>query len=435
MRSTLVTVGAALLAAATADWAAVDSIIDSAISAQVSPGVALGVLDSTGAVAYAKAYGSFVYSGQSTPAGHNNPAVTLDQTWFDMASCTKIMGATTAAAALYQKGLLDLAMNVADPSLLGPSYAVQGKGTIQVRDLLMHQAGYPPDPVPNYNLQAFGCPTSFEPFPPLTYSCSELIFTSLLNQTLQYAPRSTWVYSDLSMITMQYVIGTIVAAQGLVQSSDLRQDCAWASATANPGLYKSCHFEAYVRTQMHVPNGLTSTFFLPPPGLWNRAMPTYNDPTWRHAISQGYVSDENSYALGGVAGHAGIFTTLNDALRFVGIWHYGSAGGFPEPLNGATRTLFTTAPTPAFSPRALGWLNQVPTDDYIGCGTSWSNLTAYHTGYTGTLLCMDPESGLSMVLLTTRVYPNSTGNTVGIHQVRQAVGDAVKVAAESDKTA
>jgi CubicO group peptidase (beta-lactamase class C family) len=182
---------------ATADWTSVDNLVNAAIAAQVTPGAAVGVLDSKGNIAFAKAYGNAVYSGQTAPIGNGNPPVTLNNTWFDMASCTKIMGGTTAAAVLYQAGLLDLSMPVADPTLLGPVYAAQGKSTIQVRDLLMHQAGYPPDPVPNYNLPEFGCPSAFQPYPVLTYSCSERIFTALLNQTLQYEPRTAWLYSDL----------------------------------------------------------------------------------------------------------------------------------------------------------------------------------------------------------------------------------------------
>lgn len=355
-------------------------------------------------------------------------------TLWDMASLTKITGATTATAVLYAAGLLQLDTLVCDPSLLGPAYAAQGKGNITIRDLMLHQAGYPPDPVPNYQLPAFGCPSSTAPQPNLTFSCSERIFASLLNQTLQYPTGTQYLYSDLSMITMQYVLGTIVSAHGLVGAADLRPDCAGADPIASRGLFLSCHFEAYVRTRIHTSAlGLANTQFLPPLVRWSDAMPTYNDPTWRHFIPQGQVSDENSYALGGIAGHAGIFTDLPDALRFLGTWAYSAGGGYPLLLNASVRSLFTTVANASFSPRALGWTTQAATDTYRGCG-NMSAATFYHTGYTGTLLCADPVSGLSLALLTTRVYPNTDGNAAAILLVRQQFASAVVAAMAADSS-
>lgn len=114
------------------------------------------------------------------------------------------------------------------------------------------------------------------------------------------------------------------------------------------------------------------------------------DPTFSLSASvlqvvQGVVSDENSYALGGVAGHAGIFSTVVDMLTFVGMWGYGpfQSKAWPYMINATTRKQFFTPPNPAFSPRALGWVTQAATDTYQGCG-NFSPQTAYHTGFTGT---------------------------------------------------
>lgn len=235
------------LLASAYDWSPVDRVLGDAIANGTFPGCAAAVTTPDSSVVLLRGYGTFVYSDQRTPVGGNNPAVTPDSL-FDMASLTKILGATTAAALLYQKGehtlaagmrrcykhgyppfpvgLLDLDMRVADPTLLGPAYGGQGKGNVRVRNLLLHDAGYPPDPVPGYDDPAFGCPATSLADPPLTFNCSELVFASLLTQvcrtsprgdycvtcqppyirrkqTLQYPTGTAWLYSDLSMITMQ----------------------------------------------------------------------------------------------------------------------------------------------------------------------------------------------------------------------------------------
>jgi len=484
--ATALAIAASAAGVAAIDFSAADNVLQSAIASQVFPGCAAGVLSANGSVLYRKAFGSYVYPGQSTPLGGNNPAVTTG-TLFDMASITKIIGGTTASALLYQAGLLDLDMLVSDPSLLGPAYAQNGKNSVRVRDCLLHQAGYPPDPSPAYNDPAFGCPATSLQSPPLTFNCSELIFDSLLAQDLQYPTGTQWLYSDLSLITMQYVVGTVVAANALVEPADLLPACGDADPTRQPGLYKTCHFEAFVRTQVLAGAGMPASNFLPNPALWPSAMPTWEDPVYRHELVQGAVSDENSYALGGIAGHAGVFSSLDDMLQFVGMWagytgaqgeeaplrrqyrawrhgghghhrrqqsgapaerelslrlgqpqgteehgahkghragshahgarhqgagageshhdHHEGSGrhhhrcphhrnhtrvGFASLITEATRDLFFTAPDPSFSPRALGWVTQAATDDYLGCG-NFSSLTAYHTGYTGELLRMHPR--------------------------------------------
>lgn len=87
-----------------------------------------------------------------------------------------MIGTTSAAALLVQRGYLDLDMPLVSPSLLGPAYDNNGKAGITSRNLLLHNAGFPPDPVPNYWDPAFGCPATSEYHPEQTFSCSERIF-------------------------------------------------------------------------------------------------------------------------------------------------------------------------------------------------------------------------------------------------------------------
>jgi CubicO group peptidase (beta-lactamase class C family) len=124
-----------------------------------------------------------------------------------------------------------------------------------------------------------------------------------------------------------------------------------------------------------------------------------------------------------VAGHAGLFASLTDMLGFTRLWALRS----PPLIEQETRDLFFTPPAPLFSPRALGWATQAPLDDNRDCG-AWPNSTVYHTGYTGTLICIDVETSVSLVLLTNRVYFNSTGNADRIQIVRQNFSTAVLAA-------
>jgi hypothetical protein len=280
------------------------------------------------------------------------------------------------------------------------------------------------------DVRSFGC-VQGPPYPvPEDFSCSERIFESVLNQSLEYPTGSKWLYSDLSMITMQYVLGTVIARNAAAlfpapgPSAFLLPSCAHADPVKQPGLYRTCYYEAFHRAVVLQSLGMASTQYLLPESQWQDAMPTWKDTTYRYETLQGQVSDGNAYALGGIAGHAGIFSSARDMGRFIGMWGFSAFGAAPHALiNSTTARLFTTNPDPTFGPRALGWLTQAPTDHFRGCG-NLSDSTFYHTGYTGTLICADPTRNITLVLLTNRVYPNATGEGVGTHEAFQSFSNA-----------
>lgn len=155
------------------------------------------------------------------------------------------MATTTAAAILYQRGLLDINAKVS--SILGSSYSTQGKDEILIQHCLTHSAGYPGDPTPNYWDPSFGCPETKNFHPKQDFSCSERIYHGLLNQTLINKPGDVYLYSDLSFITLQYVVGTIAYQNKLVSRSDLLPQCQSYSVETNPGATYTCYFEGWVR--------------------------------------------------------------------------------------------------------------------------------------------------------------------------------------------
>lgn len=414
-------------------WAEVRSVLTRGIEGTVYPGAVAMVADASG-IRFSSSVGTHIYGDASS----SNPPMGND-TLFDLASLTKVLSTTSATMLLYERGMLDLGTPVA--AILGPDYTQNGKGAITVTNLLMHNAGFPPDPVPNYWDVDFACPATVtgQPHPPEVFSCQHKIYTAMLAQPLDRAPGEKFVYSDLSMITMMYVVGTIVAQHGLVAPSDLIPACAAAAAAtptshAVPGPITQCYYEAFVRVHVFEALGLSQTGFLPPPSEKGRCAPAWNDTAadapgnvpYRHEVVQGYVSDGNSYALGGIAGHAGVFSVVGEVMTIARALLFPGHGGTKPLVNKTTIDTFVTAKNLTQSSRALGWdTNSYTANTYRGCG-NLSQSTFTHTGYTGTEVCCDRDNGFATVLLTNRVYPVADDESeLKIHAARQAFNNAV----------
>jgi len=331
------------------------------------------------------AAGRFTYDAQT--------AQTTNESLFDMASCSKIMATTTAVAQLYQSGHLGLDELVASERLLGPNFASHGKGQITVRNLMLHNAGYPPDPSPGYSSPLFGCPQTKYYHPGQDFSCMPQVYHDLVfNQGLVYPTGSKFIYSDLSMITAMFVIGRVVLRDSLVTAADYPPVCYGYESELN------CAFYAYVDKFVFKRYGLRNTSYIPTSPL--NTPPAWESVAYHHGLIQGYVSDQNTYAMGGISGHAGVFSTVVDAFKFIKLWVDVED---PAMLNATTVKLFTTCANITQSSRALGWdTNDQPAPP---CG-NLSKKTFFHIGYTGTQFCGDPENGIMTVLLGNGRYPN-----------------------------
>jgi CubicO group peptidase (beta-lactamase class C family) len=157
-----------------------------------------------------------------------------------------------------------------------------------------------------------------------------------------------------------------------------------------------------------------------PPALWiERTAPTEIDP-WRQRLLRGEVHDENACALGGAAGHAGLFGTapaVGQYARHLLQILDGKVGAFQRL---SLETFISRRTDVPGSSRALGWDTMLPTSS---CGSRMSPRAFGHTGFTGTSLWIDPDRGVYVVLLSNRVHPSRTNE--GIKQVRPALHDAV----------
>jgi CubicO group peptidase (beta-lactamase class C family) len=206
---------------------------------------------------------------------------------------------------------------------------------------------------------------------------------------LEYAPRSRSVYSDLGFMLLGFILDDVGRGALDVQFGRVVEQ-----------------------------GDLGELTYRPPQGWYARTAPTEVDP-WRGRLLVGEVHDENGWALGGVAGHTGLFGTADAVGRFARIllrtWRGATTLVRPESL--ATFTARTGVPD---SSRALGWDTMLPTSS---CGSRMSAAAIGHTGYTGTSLWIDPVAGVYAVLLTNRVHPRRSNDA--ILAVRPAFHDAV----------
>jgi Beta-lactamase class C and other penicillin binding proteins len=347
--------------------ARLDSIITAAIADHATPGAAVGV-GRNGHVAILRGYGRLDWNDPPTAHGVD------ENTIYDMASLTKVIASTTAAMMLEESGQLDIDRTVASylPGLNAPD-----KANITVRQILTHRGG-------------------FEAFAALfkTYRGREQYLEQINARPLASQPGTKTVYSDWDFILMQLIIERI---------------------TGMP-------LDTFVSTKIFEPLGMHDTRYRPPPDVLSRIAPTEIDTT-RGGLVHGFVHDENAWAMGGVAGHAGLFSTAHDLCIFAQMMLNGGEYNGVRLLKPATIARWTARQGPESS-RALGW--DTPSRP-SSAGHYFSARSFGHTGFTGTSIWMDPEKQLFVILLTNRVDPTRDNQKIGA--VRRAVADAVQQAA------
>jgi serine-type D-Ala-D-Ala carboxypeptidase len=342
-------------------------ILRSGIDQRAFPGAAVAVSHQGKLIAH-KGLGHFTYKEPS-------PAVTAG-TVYDLASVTKVIATTTACMILYDRGLFKLDQPLIQ---LLPEFADSGseqndhrRRQITLRMLLAHSSG-----LPAYIKLFQTC-----------HNKDELLRRALQVQ-LTADPGSRAEYSD---------IGFILLGETLQELSGEPLD-------------QFCQREIFAKIN------LAQTCFNPPTDLKLAIPPTEDDRTFRHRLIQGEVNDENASVMGGVAGHAGCFSTVLDVSVFAQCM---LRGGTPL-VKKETLEIFTRRQdSPAGTSRALGW--DTPSQPSQS-GKYFSSRSYGHLGYTGTSLWIDPDRQLSVTLLTNRTWPDRGSQS--IKQIRPAFHDAV----------
>jgi CubicO group peptidase (beta-lactamase class C family) len=176
----------------------------------------------------------------------------------------------------------------------------------------------------------------------------------------------------------------------------------------------------FVQEEFYAPLGMARTMFNPLPELHAAAAPTELDTVWRKTLVQGTVHDENAAMLGGVAGHAGLFSTASDLAILVRMLMNGGTYDRKQYLHVATIDEFLRKKLPG-QERWLGWDMKTPTGS--SAGTLFPGSSFGHTGFTGTSVWADLNSRLAVIFLTNRVYP--TRANTKLYQIRPLLHDAI----------
>jgi beta-N-acetylhexosaminidase len=308
-----------------------------------------------------------------------SPNVTPD-TIYDMASLTKVIVTTTSVMMLIQQKRLDLDApairyipELAAAAKSDPDPAWRAR--ITVRNLLLHDSGLPAHR--DFYKDAKGY---------------DAVLARVIAEPLVHEPGKQVEYSDLGFILLGEIVQRLTGVT----------------------------LDAYAKQHIFAPLGMDHSTFNPPRALRAKIAPTEFDADFRKRLLQGEVHDENSWAMGGVAGDAGLFSTAGDAAAFAQMILNGGIYAYHRLLTRAIIDQFTARQPVGDSARALGW--DVITQP-SSSGHDFSPISFGHTGFTGTSLWIDPERGLFVLLLTNRVNPTRANEK--IRQVRPALHDAV----------
>jgi len=340
--------------------AKIDDVVAEAIAEKKLPG-AVVIVGRGDTVVYRKAYGNRAVVPAVEP-------MTLD-TVFDMASLTKVVATTSAVMMLVEDGRIRLTDPVAQYI---PSFAKYGKDRVTVRHLMTHTSGLRPD---------------------VDLADAWVGYQAAINlaseEVLSAPPGRQFVYSDIGYFLLAEIV---------------------AKVSGQP-------FEQFVATRLFTPIGMKDTMFLPPAAMRARIAPTETCTQygWPCAgpdaqMLRGVVHDPTARRMGGVAGHAGLFSTADDTSRFARMLLRGGELDGARVLSPLTVARMTSASTPEdqVNVRGLGW--DMDSSYSSNRGELLPMGSFGHTGFTGTSLWVDPATKVYVVFMSNRVHPDGKGD-------------------------
>ena len=357
------TISFAAGAQAAPDFSVADAAIERAIAAKECPGAVL-VVGKGDEIVYSRAYGNKQVEPTTQPA-------TVD-TIYDYASLSKSVGCATSILILVDRGLIDLDAPVAK---YWPAFGNHGKEKITVRMCLLHHAGLIPDnPMSDYD----GTPAD--------------AFAKIAESTPKTEPGTHFAYSDVGLIVLGHVVE-------LVSGKPLN---------------------VFAHDEIFEPLKMTETTYLPPAEWKPRIAPTEK----RHGEwIIGEVHDPRSFALGGVAGHAGVFGTATDLSHWIRMIN---AGGVFEGKRILSEKIVAEMLKKEALPDGTGarGLGVDIDSSFSSCrGDRFDKDTTFgHTGWTGTMYWSDPVNDVYVILFSNRVHPDGSGD---MKRVRKEVSTAV----------
>jgi len=376
----------------------IDNIAAEAIRQKATPGLVV-LVAKDGKVIFNKAYGTHTYES-------NMPDKVTDI--FDLASVTKVTATTPAVMRLVEEGKLKLDTNI---GAYIPKARTTPMNNIQVREVMLHQAGFIPYiPFHDYVKAGDYSRDSSAAYPTKVadnYFIKKDFFKDFMWPKMLNSPirtRGQYVYSDISMYVMKDIVEHI-------SEEPLNQ---------------------YAYENFYKPLGMQTAGFLPRNRFSkDQIIPTEQDTYFRKTLLVGYVHDQGAALAGGVSGHAGLFSSANDlAIIYQMLLNRGTYGG-TEYFKPATVDIFTSKQSNV-SRRGLGFDRWDPDTTKHYPSNLASPQTYGHTGYTGTCVWVDPSRGLVYVFLSNRVNPTVTDKLSNL-KIRGRIQDVVNKAIDESR--
>lgn len=317
-------------------------------------------------------------------------------TVFDIASLTKVLVTTTLMMQLVDRGQVDVDSGL---SRIFQTFSTLGKERMKVRHLLAHCSGYPAT-LPFYK-QIIKADRGERTGIMASRGALEMVYNEIFRTRLEHAPGTATMYSDLGFM----LLGAAVEM-----------------------LSGGAHLDRVAKRDILLPLGLQSTGYIDLSQIRRRGLEQVSDviaPTaycpWRNRILCGEVHDDNAWAMGGIAGHSGVFSTALDLHTFtsemIRCWH----GQGTLVSQQVVRRFWTIDGTVPASSWALGW--DTPSKVGSSAGKYFSPHSVGHLGFTGCSIWVDPERNLDVILLSNRIHPRTDNN--GIREFRPLIHDLV----------
>ncbi|MFC7392870.1 serine hydrolase domain-containing protein [Scopulibacillus cellulosilyticus] len=347
----------------------IDNKINKAIKEKVMPG-AVVLIARSGIIVKERAYGYALKYKDADFSPLKNPIKMTKNTIFDLASISKLF-TTVAALQLYEQGKFQLNDPVVNYL---PGFAKNGKEKVTIKQLMTHTSGFPS----RMKTSLFKIKGSHQD--KLQY---------VLKYPLKNQPGSTYTYSDLNMMTLEALIEKLSGER----------------------------LDEFVKKHVTAPLGMKDTMYNPGLFLKARIAATEYQPWTDRGLVWGQVHDEKAWALGGTAGHAGIFSTASDLAKFSQMLLNGGCYKGKRILKPSTVQLMETNQLSKFQNHPHGLGVELGQEWYMDALTAPN--TMGHTGFTGTSVVISPKNNTIVILLTNRVHP--TRHTPSINNIRRTI--------------
>jgi beta-N-acetylhexosaminidase len=405
--------------------AAIDSIVQTAIEGEAFPGCQI-LASWQGVVFYYKSFGFHTYDTIEPVRNHD---------LFDLASVTKICSTLPSVMRLYEQGRINLKGKLSE---FLPEAAETNKSKLLIQDILTHQAGlqawipfYTSTLKPILKGKALSSKVFSEEFPFRVdknfYLCRQIgylpgVYRSDSTRLYQNkVAEQMWINNSWRDTIFRKIYESPLNKKKEYLYSDLSFLLLWRMVEYQTGQ----PLQDYVMKQFYSSLGAVSMRFQPLRSFdRSRIVPTENDLFWRRQLVQGNVHDMGAAMLGGVAGHAGLFSDANDLAKMMQMYLNGGSYGGCQYFSSATINLYTTAPFISNNNRRGLGFDKPLLDLSKGPGSSCpeaSGSSFGHTGFTGTMSWADPVNKLVYVFLSNRVYPTAENNKLSDYNIRPRI--------------